>query len=106
MILTFRDKFIKKYKLDEDKTYNLKAISDITKIPYNIILQIYKRGYAAAKTKPESVRTKDFKKINNTSKTNRLSSEQWGYGRVFGFVMKNPKQVLKDKPDYDLFKLI
>lgn len=106
MILTFRDKFIKKYKLDPTKSYNLKNISDITKIPYNIILQVYKRGYAAASTSPSSVRTKDFKKIVNTSKTDRLSNEQWGYGRVYGFVMKNPKQVLENRPDYDLFKLI
>ena len=34
---------------------------------------------------------------------NRMGKEAWSYARVYGFVMKNPKQVGKGKPDNDLF---
>ena len=35
-----------------------------------------------------------------------MSAEQWGFARVYGFVMKNPKQVGEGKPDDDLFRKI
>ncbi len=106
MVLTFRDKFIKKYKLDKTASYNVKDIAKITGIKLKIIQQVYNRGVGAYKTNPTSVRSKDGdKRPSGYSVANRMTKEQWGYGRVFGFVMGNKKQVGKDKPDYDLFLL-
>jgi len=87
---TFRQKFIKKYKLKE-KGYNIAEIAKITGFKKNILQKVYNRGIGAYKTNPQSVRPQVS------------SAEQWGYGRLYGFVMNNPKQVKKDKPDYDLF---
>ena len=43
------------------------------------------------------------KQAGGFSPAKRMSNEQWGFGRLYGFVMKNPKQVGNDKPDNDLF---
>lgn len=95
---TKREQFIDKFKLD-DISYNLNELSIITGCPLYILNEVYKRGIGAAIENPTSVRTKDFKKINNKSKTNRLSKEQWAYARVYSFLMSNKKH------DRDLYKL-
>ena len=87
---TFRQKFIKKYKLKE-KGYNVSEIAKITGFKKNILQKVYNRGYAAFSTSPKSVRPQVS------------SAEQWAISRTYAFVMNNPKQVKKDKPDYDLF---
>jgi len=86
---TYKSQFIKKYKV-ENKGYSLKELSDITGIKKSILQKVYSRGVGAYKTNPQSVRPQV------------KSKEQWGYGRVYGFIMKNPKQVGKGKPDSDL----
>ena len=96
---TKRQQFINKYNLNNE-SYNLDELSDITEIPIEILYEVYKRGIGAAISKPNSVRTKDFKKINNKSKTNRLSPQQWGYARVYSFLMDNPKH------DRDLHRIL
>tara|TARA_R110002020_G_scaffold85433_1_gene210822 strand:- start:20 stop:334 length:315 start_codon:yes stop_codon:yes gene_type:complete len=104
--MTFRQKFLKKYKL-ENKSLSLNEISKITKIKKSILQSVYNRGIGAYKTNIRSVRLKGtFKKDYSAPASKRLSKEQWAYARVYGFVMKNPKQVGKDKPDNDLYKKI
>ena len=87
---TKKQQFIDKYNLNNE-SYNLNELSDITEIPIEILIEVYNRGIGAYYTNPSSVRTKDFKKINNTSKSNRLSPQQWGYARVYSFLMDNKK---------------
>lgn len=103
---TFRQKFLKKYKL-EDKGYSISEISKITGFKKNILQQVYNRGVAAHKSNLASVRLKkDFSKNPDTKKypkSARLSKEQWGMARLYGFVMENSKQVKKNEPDYDLW---
>ena len=95
---TKRQQFINKYNLNNE-SYNLDELSVITDIPSEILIEVYDRGIGAYYTNPTSVRTKDFKKINNKSKSNRLSKEQWAYARVYSFLMNNKKH------DRDLFRL-
>jgi hypothetical protein len=102
-MVTFRQKFLKKYKL-ENKSYSINEISKITGFKKNILQQIYNRGIGAYKTNIKSVRLKNtFKKDPKAPKSARLSKEQWAYARLYGFVMDNPKQVKKNAPDYDLW---
>ena len=89
--MTFRTDFYKKYKLDKKQSFGIDDIAKITKMKKSILQKVYDRGIGAYKTNPKSVRPQV------------KSKEQWGYGRVFGFVMKNPKQVNKGQPDYDLW---
>ena len=103
---TFREKFIKKYKL-ENKSYSISEIAKITGFKKNVLQQVYNRGIGAYKTNLSSVRLKkDFSKDPNLKKypaSARLTKEQWANSRIYGFIMGNPKQVKKDKPDYDLW---
>lgn len=99
MVETNRQKFLKKYKL-ENKGYSVSEIAKISGIKKNILQQVYNRGVGAAKTQPSSVRNVKGVKGGPGKK---MSKEQWGFGRVYGFVMRNPKQVNKGQPDNDLW---
>ncbi len=99
---TFRQKFLKKFKV-ENKGYSLNELSKISGISKSILQKVYNRGIGAYKTNIQSVRLKgSFKKDPKAPKSARLSKEQWAFARVYGFIMKNPKQVGKGKPDSDL----
>ena len=99
---TFRQKFLKKFKV-ENKGYSLNELSKISGISKATLQKVYNRGIGAYKTNIQSVRLKgSFKKDPKAPKSARLSKEQWAYARVYGFIMKNPKQVGKGKPDSDL----
>lgn len=103
MVKTFRDKFYEKHKLEKDSPISLAQIARLSKIDLAIIKQVYNRGIGAHKTNPESVRNVKGQKGGAGKK---MSKERWAYGRVYGFVMKNPKQVGQGKPDNDLFEKI
>ena len=105
MVKTFRDKFYEKYKLDKDEGLSLYKISKLSNIPLEILKQVENRGRGARLSSPESVRdVKTGEKRGGKSLKGKMSAAQWGRARVFGFVMKNPKQVGKGKPDNDLFE--
>ena len=64
----------------------------------NAIRKVYERGRGAWKTNIQSVRLKPnteygpaFKKNVNAPRSAKLTAEQWGYGRVYAFVMKTKK---------------
>lgn len=107
---TNRQKFNKKFKLPLNNSNSFDDIVKLSGIKKSILKKVYNRGIGAYKSNLGSVRLKkDFSKNPNTSKypaSKRLSKEQWAIARVYGFVMKNPKQISKNKPDYDLYKLI
>jgi hypothetical protein len=107
MVLTNKQKFNKTHGFKRDESHSIADIAKKSKISKSILQQVFNRGVGARITNPESVRSlKDGKKRGGKSLAGKMSGEQWGMARVYGFVMKNPKQVAEGKPDNDLFKKI
>jgi len=107
MVETFRQKYNKKYGFARDASHSLDDIAKQTKIKKSILQEVYNRGVGARKTNPESVRSATTgKKVGGKSLRGKMTAEQWGQARVYGFVMQNPRQVGEGKPDSDLFKKI
>jgi hypothetical protein len=86
---TNKNKFNRKYGFKSDDAHSKAEISRLTGIPRSILDQVFDRGVGARKTNPESVRSATTgKKIGGRSLKGKMSAEQWGYGRVYSFVMK------------------
>ena len=86
-----KNKFNKKYGFKLDQGHSKAEISRLTGIPRSILDQVFDRGVGARKTNPESVRSATTgKKIGGRSLKGKMSAEQWGYGRIYSFVMKQP----------------
>ena len=104
---TFKEQFNKKFKQDINQSNSLIKIAKLTGIKKGILQQVFNRGVGAAKNNPSSVRSKSGeKKPGGFSANNRMSKEQWGTARVYGFVMNNKKQTGLNKPDRDLYDKI
>ncbi len=104
---TFKSKYNLKYGFPKNESHSVQDISKTTGIKKSILQDVYDRGIGAWKTNPTSVRSKSGdKKDSGFPLSKRMTKERWAYGRVYGFVMKNPKQVGEDKPDSDLYKKI
>jgi len=73
---TNKQKFNKKYKQPINQANSKKDISKLTGIPVKILDDVFDRGVGAYKTNPKSVRP------------SVKSPEQWAFGRVYSFVMK------------------
>ena len=97
---TWRQKYNIKYGFDEDESHSLSDISKTTKIKLSIIKKAYERGRGAAISNSGSVR--NAKTGNTGVRGPKMSPEQWGYGRAYGLVMKNPRQTGPSAPDRDL----
>ena len=101
---TNKQKFNKKYGFKLNDPHSLEEISKLSKIKKSILQEVFNRAVGARLTNPESVRSvKDGKKRGGKTLRGKMTAEQWGFARVYGFVMKNPKQVGEGKPDNDLF---
>jgi hypothetical protein len=88
---THRVRFLKAHGL-EDKSYSLKELSSISKVPMKILNEVYKRGIGAYKTQPNSVRLKgSFVKGVKAPMSAKLSKEQWAMARVYSFLDGNKK---------------
>lgn len=74
-MLTYKQKFNKKYKLPLDTPHSLADVSKITGYRLSGLQTIFNKGIGAFKTNPESVRP--------TVK----SPEQWAMARVYSAVM-------------------
>ena len=102
---TFKSKYNNKYGFPKNESHSVEDISKTTGIKKSILQDVYDRGVGAWKSNPTSVRSKSGdKKDSGFPLSQRMTKERWAYGRVYGFVMKNPKQVGEGKPDNDLFK--
>jgi len=101
MVLTNKQKFNKKYGRALDASNSLTSISKDTGIARNILQQVYNRGTGAYRSNPSSVR--NVKGVKGGAGP-KMSKEAWSYGRVYGFIMKNSKQIGKGKPDRDLWE--
>lgn len=75
MVLTYKQKFNKKYGFSKDEPHSLKEIADITGYELKHLKMIFDKGIGAYKTNPQSVRP------------NVKSPEQWAYARVYSAVM-------------------
>ena len=85
MVLTNKQKFNMKYKQPKNQGNSKKDISKLTGIPMKILDEVFDRGVGAYKTNPQSVRP------------SVKSPEQWGFGRIYAFVMKGKTYKTADK---------
>lgn len=98
---SFREKYNKKYGFEKDASHSLASIAKTTGISSSILRSVYNRGTGAWKNNQASVR--NVKGVKGGA-GKKMSKEQWSQARVYGFVMKNPKQVGKSAPDRDLYE--
>lgn len=74
--MTNSEDFKRKHNVAVSEGLSLEEIAKLSKMPVKALYEVFNRGVGAFKTNPKSVRP--------TVK----SAEQWGYGRVYSFVMK------------------
>jgi hypothetical protein len=74
-VITYKDKYNRKFKYAKGTSHDLEEISKDTGISIKGLQQIYNKGIGAYKTNPESVRP------------NVKSKEQWAMARVYSAVM-------------------
>jgi hypothetical protein len=82
MVLTYKQRFNKKYGFPKDEPHSLKEISDITGFKLSGLKQIFEKGEGAYYTNPESVR----KNVKNP--------QQWAYSRIYSAVMGGKASVI------------
>ena len=86
---TNREKFLKLHGLPLDTSLSLLEIGRLAKVPYQALNDVYMRGLGAHKTNPESVRVRGtFVKDPSVPISQKLSAKQWGFARVYAFVMR------------------
>jgi len=96
-MVTYKEKYNKKYNFNKDQSHSLDDISKTTKIDKSILQQVYNRGIGAWKTNIESVRLKSGKKDYSVKdRSKKMGKEQWGYARVYSFVMGGTTQKTTD----------
>jgi len=74
-VVTYKDKYNKKYNYPKNTSHTLEEISKDTNVSLKGLQQIYNKGIGAYKTNPSSVRP------------NVKSKEQWAMARVYSAVM-------------------
>lgn len=85
MVLTYKQKFNKKYGQKLNESNSLKEISDLTGYKLSGLKTIKEKGEGAYFSRPDSVR-KHIK-----------SPEEWGMSRVYASVNKGSKSYQIDK---------
>jgi len=68
--------FKKLHNIDPKKSLTLNEISQLSGMPFDALVEVFNKGKGAFYSNHASVR----KQVN--------SAEQWGYARVYSFVMK------------------
>ena len=102
MVITYKQKYNKKYKRSLNVKNSLKQISIDTNIKLFVLKKIYNRGIAAYYNNYRSVREKKtFRKGTNVKRSMKLSPAQWSYARIYSFVMKSKSKL---NHDIDLIK--
>jgi len=87
MVLTFKQKFNKKYGFKKDESHSIEEISKITNYKLSGLKKILERGRGAFYSDRKSVRP------------NVKSPTQWGMARIYASVSKGSKSSIIDK-DY------
>ncbi len=75
MVLTYKQKFNKKYGFEKDKSHSMAEISRLTGYKLSGLKTIKKKGMGAFYSNPQSVR----KQVT--------SADQWGIARIYSAVM-------------------
>jgi len=88
MVLTYRQKFNRKYGFNKNDGHSIKEISKLSGITYRNALKIVEKGKGAYFSNPQSVR----KQVK--------SPQQWGIARLYSAVMGGKAA----KIDKDLLK--
>ena len=78
MVLTYKQKFNKKYGFSKDEDHSIKEISDITGFKLSGLKTIFSKGKGAYFTNPSSVRPSVKKKGG---------ANRWAYARIYSAVM-------------------
>lgn len=68
----------------------LKTKALMAGMPYQTLLNVYRRGIGAWKTNPESVRLRTGEKNYSASRAGKMGKEQWAMARVNAFIDKRP----------------
>ncbi len=84
MVLTYKQKFNKKYKQPLNKSNSLSDISRLTGYKKSGLQTIYNKGTGAFRTNPQSVRP-------------NMTKESWSMARVYASVNKSSKAYKIDK---------
>ena len=85
MVLTYKQKFNKKYGFEKEKSHSISDISKITGYKIGGLKTIFAKGSGAYFSRPDSVR-----------KTVK-SPEEWSYARVYASVNPDSKAHKIDK---------
>lgn len=86
---TNKQKFNRKYGFKLDEGHSKAEIVRLTGIPKRILDKVYYRGVGARKSNPQSVRSASSgKKVGGNSLRGKMSGAQWGYSRIYSFIMK------------------
>jgi len=102
---TNKEKYNKKHGFKRGTAHSKKDISKTTGIPVRILDEVYDRGVGARKTNPQSVRrVSDGKKVGGKSLKGKMTAEQWGFGRIYSFVMKGKTYKTTDSDLADKLK--
>ena len=75
MVITYKQRFNKKYGFPKDESHSLREIAKISGYKLSGLQTIFDKGIGAYKTNPQSVRPQV------------KSPEQWAYARVYSAVM-------------------
>ncbi len=84
---TYKQKFNKKHNFKSNESHSLSQISKLSTVSLKDIKEVFERGKGAYKTNPDSVRR------------GIQSPEQWGYARVYAFVMKLENKTINQDTD-------
>ncbi len=86
---TNKQKYNKKYGFKNDEGHSKAALVRTTGIPKRLLDKVYYRGVGARKSNAQSVRSATSgKKIGGSSLRGKMSAAQWGYGRLYSFLMR------------------
>jgi hypothetical protein len=85
MVLTYKNKFNKKYGFNKDEPHSLAEIARLTGYKLSGLQKIFNRGIGAYKTNPSSVRPQV------------KSKDQWAYARVYAAIDPSSKAHKVDK---------
>ena len=85
MVLTYKQKFNKKYGFEKNKAHSMAEISRLTGYKVSGLRTIKKKGMGAFYSNPQSVR----KQVK--------SADQWGIARIYSAVMGGKAQKIDKK---------
>jgi len=85
MVMTYKQKFNKKYGFSKDESHTIKEISKISGYDYEGLMTILNKGEGAFYSNSQSVRP------------NVKSARQWGIARIYSAITPGSKASIIDK---------